>query len=634
MPLTLDQVKEMSEQIGERSNEEIIRAANTALRHSGINHRVDDRGTADGLLRGLAQAFLDEDNYLFAGALILPVRMFNPDIKYTRDILEEYAPATQLLLQGANGVSKTWGMCVAAYLDWWRDPQYTMIKFAAVNEEHLKGTLMANVKRMNIDANLPIPTEKETDMRMAAVGSHADMGISGVLFPQGTDPKARLKGYRPKPIRKEAHPKWGSMSRTRFFGDEAQSYAEGVFKDFGSLQSAMTGPDRVKIVLSYNPDDIGRMVVKLALPHQGWKFEDVETLYRWNSRAGWRVLRLDGARSENVVARKIIFEGIQTFEGYMTFVRGSGGDSSAEYFEKARGWPPVKGAVNVVISPELIGRCRGNLNFVGNVLTLAHVDCAYQGEDSPIMTISRYGMANYVITDSGEKKVFVDYKNPGQKKPRRCFQVDQQFKLPNTTPTELAEEVVRICRELKIPPENVVVDGSGNGFGTYSHLAKYWGNVLYIQWGRKATDLKVLHEDQEPASAVYDNIIAEMWFTTRRWLESGCFWIGTTINASPLTEQLTTRRYVRVRGSLLRVESKVEYKARGNTSPDEADSLIQGPQLIRERFYHLLPGMQVDALYTEETRDKWSGRREKEEAHYSNDYIEDNAAEASAHIDP
>jgi hypothetical protein len=628
--MTLEQVKEISAAIGERTPEELVKAANIALKHSGTDQRVDDAGIADTLLRQIVQTFLDDDNYLFAGCLMLPSRLFNPDIQYAKDMVVSYTSCRQLLFMGANGTGKSWQLSVLAFLDWRRDPFFTMIKMAAVNENHLKGTLIANVSRLCEDCHFPIPIE-ENDMEVRAKGSHKDMGICGVLFPNGNAPSGRIRGYRPKPIRKEPHPKFGYMSRSRFMGDEAQFFSEGVFKDFGSLQSAMSGPDPVKIIMCFNPIGPDVEVVRLAMPHQGWKIEDIDILYKWKSRRGWDVLRLDGALSENVKARKIVYDGIQTFDGYMGFVSGSSG-AEAEYYEKARGWVPVKGAVNIVISSELLGRCRGNLNFIGKVLNLAHLDCAYQGEDSPILTISRYGMANYVLTESGDRKWFMDYLNPEQKKPRRCFQADQQFKLPNTNPTELAEEVMRICKELGIPPDNVVVDGSGNGFGTYSHLAKYWGNVLYIQWGRKSTDLKVLHEDQEPASAVYDNIISEMWFTMRRWMESGCFWISTTIHPSPMAEQLTTRRFNRIRGSLLRVEAKPEFKSRGNPSPDEADSLIQGPHLIRERFYHLLPGMQVDAQYTEEVRDKWA---EKDEDYASEkpDHLEEGAGESSKHLD-
>jgi hypothetical protein len=400
--MTLEELIEVGTAIGERTGEELVGAANLALSHLGLGSRISSVSGADEFLRGLAHQYLDEDDYLSAACLILPSRLFNPHIQYSKDVLTEYVPANQLLIQGANGVSKTWCICVLAYLDWWRDPMYTMVKLSAVNEEHLKGTLMANIKRLHEDANLPVESEAPTDMRLCAKGSLGDMGISGVLFPNGKDPTSRLKGYRPKPIRKVAHPRFGIMSRTRFFGDEAQSYAEGLFKDFGSLQSAMNGPDPVKIVLCYNPDSTERRVVQLAMPHQGWKIEDVDTLYRWKSKAGWSVLRLDGAHSENVKQRRTIYEGLQSFEGYMKFV-SAGGDSSADYFEKARGWPPVKGAVNLVVSPDLASKQRGNVNFVGKVLVLASVDCAYQGEDSPVLTISRFGMGSYVIKEGGEE---------------------------------------------------------------------------------------------------------------------------------------------------------------------------------------------------------------------------------------
>ena len=63
---------------------------------------------------------------------------------------------------------------------------------------------------------------------------------------------------------------------------------------------------------------------------------------------------------------------------------------------------------------------------------------------------------------------------------------------------------------------------------------------------------------------------------------------------SELFRELSTRRYNRVRGSLLQVEGKKEYKARGNPSPDRADSFIQAPMLIR-LVHPVLPGLHVES---------------------------------------
>jgi hypothetical protein len=356
----------------------------------------------------------------------------------------------------------------------------------------------------------------------------------------------------------------------------------------------MNGPDPVKIVVAFNPDATDRPAVKKAMPPQGWLIEDLEILYRWRSKEGYEVLRLDGARCENVVQRKIVFPGLQTFEGYMKFVQG-GGDTSADYFEKARGFPPIKGAVNIVIPATAPQEYRGEAIFIETPEVYATVDCAYQGEDGAVLTLARYGLASGWIKENGERVTFTDYLKPSERKPRHVLQYDQQIQLVNRDDTvALAEEVMEKCKSLKIKPENVGIDGTGNGFGTYSHLKRYFGNVVFIQWARKATEKKILNEDQMVASGIYDTIISEMWFTVRRWFESGCLLISSMIPHTPLNQQLTNRRFSRIRAGLMHVESKPEYKSRGNTSPDEADSFIMIPYVIRQ-VHLILPGMHVDS---------------------------------------
>lgn len=600
--MTIAEVQAVHTAIGEREEKQLIQAACLALEYSKTDLRIDDPQKADLLLRQLGQSFLDDDNFIFAGALLFPAHLFNPAPQFTRDIVEEYVRSNQLLLQGANGTSKSWMLSILAYLDWWRDPEYTMVKVAAVNEDHLKSTLMANVRNFHRVSALPIPHVTDNDMYVGLEGGLPDMGITGVLFPQGQEGSGRIRGYRPKPIRRKPHPRFGMMSRTRFFGDEGQSWKAGPFKDFGSLMSGMDGPDPVKITIAYNPDEQDRPVVKKAMPVQGWTMADFASLYRWKSKEGWNVLRLDGSKSENVIARKIVFPGLQTLEGYLKFVQG-GGDTSAEYYCNARAWPPMKGAINIVIQTEIPNRWRGEANFIEEPIKWATIDCAYQGEDSPYFTTGRYGLASGWTNHQGDSVVFVSHLNPNEKQPKHILQYDQQIELQNRENTvQLAKEIEQLCKNIGISPEHVAIDASGNGFGTWSHLKEYWkggGTVMPIFWGKKATEIKVLNEDPVPASAVYDNIITEMWFTVRRWFESGVIIISPMIQTSPLFQQLTSRRYGKIRGSLLRVESKPEYKSRGNPSPDQADSFIMAPQLIRS-CHEVLPGIHVESTATGE----------------------------------
>lgn len=591
--MDLQQVSAIHNAIGERSEGQLVAAANLVLLYSGVSEKIVDPSQADAILRKLLQSFLDGDNYMYAAALLWSTDLFDVRPQYVQDIFSEIPRINQLLLQGATSVSKTYSAAGWMYCDWRRDPEYTSIKVAAVNEEHLKRNCFAHILALHRNAAIPLAA-KESDLYLGLESAGAEFGFAGVLFPQGQDATSRIRGYKPKPYRKVRHPRFGMMSRVRFLGDEGQSWREGLFADIGSLQSSMDGVDPVKIVISYNPSSKDIPVVRKAEPPEGWSIEQLDTLYRWISKEGWPVLRLDGMRCENVVQRKTIYPGLVTYEGAMKHIRG-GGDTSADYFEKLRGFPPIRGATNTIIAPNYPGDYRGEGVFVEKPIHLATLDCAYQGEDKPVMTLGRFGLASGWMKASGEEIIFMNPLNPAERMPRHVLQYDQQIPLQNHDNTvALAEEAKGVCLTFGVSPNHLGIDGTGNGFGTYSHLRQYWGNVLLIEWGRKATELKVLHEDKAGANSVYDNIISEMWFSVRRWFESGVIIISPQIASVPLNGQLTSRRYLRVRGALLRAESKLEYKSRGNTSPDEADSFIMMPFLVRSRL-DVLPGIQVES---------------------------------------
>jgi hypothetical protein len=585
--------------IGDRSPEELVAAANLTLKFSGAEGTLTDPSQADVILRALLQGFLDADNYLFAARLLWSVDLFDIRPQYARDIFEFIPPRNQILLCGATSVSKTYSAAGWLYLDWRRDPEYTTIKVAAVNEEHLKRNCFAHILALHRRASIPLQA-RESEMYLGLESAGADFGFAGVLFPQGADPTSRIRGYKPKPYRKTRHPRFGLMTRVRFLGDEGQSWKDGLFADIGSLQSSMDGPDPVKIIISFNPNSRETPVVRKAQPVEDWRIEEIDTLYRWTSKEGWDVLRLDGLRCENVVQKKTIYPGIITYEAAMKFIKG-GGDTSSDYFEKLRGFPPIKSAQNTIIPSAYPAESRGEAIFVERPVPCGALDCAYQGEDSAVLAVGRYGLASGWVKSNGDRVVYMNPLNPAEALPRHVLQYDQLIPLLEKEDTVvLAQEAREKARQLGIEPNFFAIDGTGNGFGTYSHLKHYWGPVLLIQWGQKATDRRVLNEDILNANQVYDNIISEMWFTVRRWFESGAIIISNNIETQPINNQLSSRRYARVRGGLMRAESKLEYKSRGNPSPDEADSFIELPFLIRSR-HEILPGIQVESKSAEET---------------------------------
>jgi hypothetical protein len=156
---------------------------------------------------------------------------------------------------------------------------------------------------------------------------------------------------------------------------------------------------------------------------------------------------------------------------------------------------------------------------------------------------------------------------------------------------KMAEEIIGRCKMLKISPEWLAVDKTGYGFGTYSHLKKVFGDVYGIGWNEKATEAKIVAEDQSGADQQCDGVMSEMWWAFRRWLDPACcaILINPIIPTSPIHTQLTSRRYnTGKRG--IKVEPKEEYKARNQTSPDEADALVMLVHTVRKNS-DTLPGL-------------------------------------------
>lgn len=593
--MTNEQIKYLHSLIVEPEEKTWVVAANLAMKASSIDAKVKNMGEAAMVMDTLLQNLLDANNYMQAALLLWGPEMFNVDVGFVRRVFEPISLHSRILLQGASSCSKTYGAGAWMYLNWRRDMEYTTIKLAAVNEDHLRKNLFAHVMSLHRAAAIPVRQEmtiRDNDLYMGLKSAGMDFGISGIAFKQTQDSSGQFKGYKPKPYRKKPHPVFGFMTRLCVLGDEAQNWPGGPFKDFNSLFGSMDGADVVKVVLAYNPEDVGQEVVRRAEPEQGWIIDDMETLYDWTSKEGWRVVRLDAKQSENVIARKVVFPGIQTYEGYLSYLKG-GGDSSPAYFTFARGWPPMKNAVNCVIPSQWPMSQRGHVHWVSLPEMVGSADLAFQGADSAQLTVGKWGLAKGWTTANGKYEEFVDRLNPGKKLPRHVLEVCQLIPLEKANDDiQMSQEIIGHCKMVGIKPENLALDKSGNGFGTWSYLTKYWGDVFGINWAEGATEMKVLSEDREGADTQYDGVSSEMWFAFKRWLDPTvcAIIINTIVPANPLNQQLTSRRFRYVKAGKNKVESKEEYKARNQKSPDEADAIIMLPHLIRNRK-RVLPGL-------------------------------------------
>ena len=606
--MTNDQVKFIHSLLAE-GKEKWVDAANAILYVSGVQGQVAHYAEAKIIVRAFLQRLLDNDDYLLAATLLWGNTMFNVEPSFVRRVFDSLNTHSLILLQGAASSSKTYSAGAWMLLDWIRDPYFTTIKVISRDEGHLKTNLFAHIWSLLKASVVPITdddekhiTYREHELFIGMTDAGPYFGFHGVAVKHSSSSTGDLKGFKPKPVRKTEHPRFGFMSRLRVLGDEGQNWPVGPFTDFESLKGSMKGKDMVKIVISYNPEEMGKLIVQMAEPQHGWIEDDLDKLYEWESKKGWHVTRLDGAQSENVLAKKEIYPGIQTYEGFLNYLKGDGADSSPAYFCFCRGWPPVKGSANTIIPASWPVEARGEPVWLGKPTMGASVDLAFQGADTAQMTVFKWGMAKGWRRQDGKYEDYLDRTSAGKKKPRHVLEIHQIIQMEKSYDSiQMSEEITGRCKMLGIAPEWVVVDKSGNGLGTFSHLTKYWGNVMGINWGDGATDFMVLSEDQEPASNRFQGISSEMWFAFREWLNPtvGAIVINPVVPTSPINVQLSSRRFRYAKNATMKVESKDEYKARNQRSCDEADSVIQCVQLVRTRG-HVLPGMveQTDSRHT------------------------------------
>ena len=141
-------------------------------------------------------------------------------------------------------MSKSYSAAAWLLLDYIRDPYFTSIKLAAVNEKHLSENLYPHIVRFYRTMAVPMPYKvdtRESSMWMGIREAGYEFGISGIAVKQSQETTGSFKGYKAIPVRKTPHPKFGYFSRLRVLIDEGQNVPGGIYQDFNSLIASI-GP--------------------------------------------------------------------------------------------------------------------------------------------------------------------------------------------------------------------------------------------------------------------------------------------------------------------------------------------------------------------------------------------------------
>jgi hypothetical protein len=535
-----------------------------------VKTKIDDSLTlgvqdCEFLIWRFIQRLLSLEQYKAAAIVSWGPDLFTPEPHCTQLVWESLRTHAKNLIQGGGSLSKSYSGAVFFGLDYMRDPEWTCVKVLSVTRQHAVTNVFAHLKNLLQSTIVPIPNLilKSDSIR---VNNDDKQGIHLTSIPQGDDGKGRLRGFHPVP-RPEEHPQFGKLSRISLILDEAEEIPEGVWEDVNNiLLTEESQGDRVKVFAATNPKDRNSKFGILAEPKNGWSSIDIDEHETWTSAKGWNVVRLDGARCENVEQKKIVFPGLQTWEGFERLLKL--GTDNPEYFTMARGWFPESSAQVVIVNEQLFSNSKGLYTFSGPTVAAAGVDMAFDGNDSVIYTLLRHGSAIGWTDIRGEFHKF--------KTERRVIQVEQQFVLGKCDTIEQSKAIMKLSNELFVKPQWLSTDRTGNGTGVHDALCSMFGpEVFGIMFGWAATDTRILDDDSHQCSEIYHDIVTEMAFAVRRFMETDLIKLNPGISWNQLEKETVPRRYSQQGRGILRIESKKDFKKRNsNNSPDRFDSLI------------------------------------------------------------
>ena len=532
---------------------------------------------AEAVVRQYVQHLLDYNQFEAGATILWGSQVYDWRPRSSRDTWRCLFDHDQLMVMGAGAMGKSFGGGAWFYLDWWRDPAHTCIKVISLTKEHAERNIFAAIKTFHRTALVRPLTDQPDKATSIQVNGDSKNGIQLVAIPKGESGHGTLRGYHPSPRSGQEHHLWGRLSRTHVVLDEAEEIPSGVWEGINNILSTSDTENyagHIKIFGASNPKDRTSAFGQRCEPKDGWGSVDCEDDFEWDSREGYKVLRLDAARCENVIEKRIVYAGLQTYQGFMSYMsRGR----TAESMTMARGWFPEEGQAMGIIAPSMMDNAIGTVRFIGPVVPLAAFDLALEGNDQVMCSYGRFGLCDGWTPMSGK---FIEFK-----KPRTVLQLDSQIPFPKKTTLEQAQAIINFCKVMKISPNWLCVDRTGNGAGIHDSLCSLFGNeVLGINYSWAASETHILGDDSQRANELYNGVVTELIFGLGKYLEFEYLKISPSFRNEELTRQATSRRYKQAGQGLVRVESKGDYcKRTRSKSPDELDSLSMLVYLMRQR---------------------------------------------------
>jgi hypothetical protein len=304
-------------------------------------------------------------------------------------------------------------------------------------------------------------------------------------------------------------------------------------------------------------------------PKNGWGTV-TEADNEWETSRG-KCIRFNAEENPNVLAGRQIYPWMPSRQAIEAAKRDYG-ENSLLYYRMYKGfWCPDGIESGIFSEADLVrGTAAAPARWDSGkpVIKVAACDPSFtNGGDRSIAMFGELGFENGVqVLQFNEHEVLMEDIN--DKKTPRSVQITRAYR--------------DACVKRKIPPQNAAADSTGAGGPFCDILAMEWSDrVLRVNFAGKASDRKVSATDHTPGHERYMNRMTEIWYQGQELIQSQQL----RGISHELAREMVARKF-ETKGTAVRikVEAKVDYKARVGKSPDIADTAFILVDLCRTRF--------------------------------------------------
>lgn len=505
----------------------------------------------------VVQQLLAENKKKKAARLLWPWITQN----YQSDMIWDELESNQYLaIMGHGSASKTFTCAQWFLLDWWTAPHQTALIVTSDTVPSMRRRVWSDLKMLFSKSKISIMPGRIVDSKGMIIYSKEDeKNAIHAIAAESDDAQSKIQGLHTK--------------RVRVLVDEADNEkSRSIWSAIANLSTS----GEIKVCALANPEnrysDFGQHVE----PENGWTSVSPEADFAWRSKVGYRVVRLDGLKSPNIVSKKDDFPFLLTNSSVDEIIEKYGVNSK-EWWKYVRAWYPMEDTASLIYPFDLVEKARNNMiTWYSSVQGVSSCDPAFEGGDACIQSFGQFGR----LADSAHKtgllvQEFVTIK---RKDANKELHID------------FADQIIDNCKQRGISPFYFVLDATGNASFMAAYIKTVWSKeILAVQFADSASDKRIFQEDAQPCNERFDRFVTELWFAGRDWMKAGLVQLRSCPNQ--LSIDLTSRKY-RLKGKgISSAESKLEMKARGLKSPDYGDAFNLMVHILRYRANLQMPSV-------------------------------------------